>query len=284
MITVPHLEARASRQAPAAPGTLPALTPSRPAADAPLSDRRPRLFLDQGPPNRRSVASAKSRVPLRRKRPAGTQGDGDIDEPSVVTGRARGLDHHAASEIDAPGPCLTPTCGGRTRRPRTEEWPLPDDHPRSQHQLEPLTRAARLQKRVRPQFLSLRQHRFRGQSLCLPIGPKKHRDSPIFSGRLFTSGCDPHLEGVLLHIHPLDDPSLLGREQVVQTVAKSASMSAEPVLANRSKIRRTSAASLSTTPAAALDLIAERWRADDATRTGPSGWPIRASARRRFLP
>jgi hypothetical protein len=111
------------------------LTPSCPDADAPPSDRRPRLSLDQGPPNRRSVASAKSRVPLRRKRPAGTQGDGDIDEPSVVTGRARGLDHHAASEIDAPGPCLTPTCGGRTRRPRTEEWPLPDDHPRSQHQL-----------------------------------------------------------------------------------------------------------------------------------------------------
>ena len=82
-----------------------------------------------------SAASAQSRVPLRRKRPAGTQGDGDIDEPSVVTGRARSLDHHAASEIDAPGPCLTPTCGGRTRRPRTEEWPLPDDHPRSRCQL-----------------------------------------------------------------------------------------------------------------------------------------------------
>ena len=106
-----------------------------PRCGCPRSDRRPRLSLDQGPPNRRSVASAKSRVPLRRKRPAGTQGDGDIDEPSVVTGRARGLDHHAASEIDAPGPRLTPTCGGRTRRPRTEEWPLPDDHPRSLCQL-----------------------------------------------------------------------------------------------------------------------------------------------------
>ena len=135
MITVPHLEARASRPGPAAPGAPPALTPSCPDADAPPSDRRPRLSLDQGPPNRRSVASAKSRVPLRRKRPAGTQGDGDIDEPSVVTGRARGLDHHAASEIDAPRPRLTPTCGGRTRRPRTEEWPLPDDQPRSRCQL-----------------------------------------------------------------------------------------------------------------------------------------------------
>ena len=77
----------------------------------------------------------RSRVPLRRKRPAGTRGSGDIDEPSAVTGRARSIGDHAASEIDAPGPRLTPTCGGRTRRPRTEEWPLPDDHPRSGCQL-----------------------------------------------------------------------------------------------------------------------------------------------------
>ena len=105
--------------------------------DAPrlASDRRPGLPLDQRPQNRRSVASAQSRVPLRRKRPAGTRGSGDIDEPSAVTGRARSIGDHALSEIDAPGPRLTPTCGGRTRRPRTEEWPLPDDHPRSGCQL-----------------------------------------------------------------------------------------------------------------------------------------------------
>ena len=78
---------------------------------------------------------ARSRVPLRRKRPAGTRGSGDIDKPSAVTERARSIGDHAASEIDAPGPRLTPTCGGRTRRPRTEEWPLPDDHPRSRCQL-----------------------------------------------------------------------------------------------------------------------------------------------------
>ncbi len=81
---------------------------------------------------------AQSRVPLRRKRPAGTQGSGDIDEPSAVTDRARSIGDRAASEIDAPRPRLTPTCGGRTRRPRTEEWPLPDNHPRSRRQLEPL--------------------------------------------------------------------------------------------------------------------------------------------------
>lgn len=104
-------------------------------APCPASDRRPGLPLDQGSQNTRSAASSKSRVPLRRKRPAGTRGSGDIDEPSVVTGRARSIGDYAASEIDAPGPRLTPTCGGRTRRPRTEEWPLPDDHPRSQRQL-----------------------------------------------------------------------------------------------------------------------------------------------------
>ena len=135
MITVPHLEARASRPTPAAPGASPALTPSHPDAVPLRSDRYPRLPLDQGPPNKPSAAPARSPVPLRRKRPAGTQGDGDIDEPSVVTERVRWLDHHAASEIDAPGPCLTPTCGGLKRRPRTEEWPLPDDHPRSRCQL-----------------------------------------------------------------------------------------------------------------------------------------------------
>ena len=95
----------------------------------------PRIAPGPGPQNRRSAASARSRVPLRRKRPAGTRGSGDIDEPSAVTGRARSIGDHALSEIDAPGPRLTPTCGGRTRRPRTEEWPLPDDHPRSRCQL-----------------------------------------------------------------------------------------------------------------------------------------------------
>jgi hypothetical protein len=111
------------------------LTPAPPDAPRPASDRRPGLPLDQRPQNRRSAASARSRVPLRRKRPAGTRGSGDIDEPSAVTGRARSIGDHAISEIDAPGPRLTPTCGGRMRRPRTEEWPLPDDHPRSRRQL-----------------------------------------------------------------------------------------------------------------------------------------------------
>ena len=99
------------------------------------SDRRPGLPLNQRSPTRRSAASTTSRVPLRRKRPAGTQGDGDIDEPSAVTERARSTDDHAASEIDAPGPPLTPTCGGHLRRPRTEEWTLPDNYPRSRCQL-----------------------------------------------------------------------------------------------------------------------------------------------------
>ena len=135
MISVPHLEARASRPGPAAPGASPALTPSRPDAVPLRSDRRPGLPLDQRLRTRRSAVSTRPRVPLRRKRPAGTQGGGDIDEPSVVTEGSRSIGDHAASEIDAPGPCLTPTCGGRTRRPRTEEWPLPDHHPRSQRQL-----------------------------------------------------------------------------------------------------------------------------------------------------
>jgi hypothetical protein len=152
MITLTHLEPRASRPMPAAPGASPALMPSRPDAGFPPSDRRPRP--DQGPQNRHPAASA-SRVPLRRKRPAGTQGGGDIDEPSAVTEQARSIGDRALSEIDAPGPYLTPACGGRLRRPRTEEWPLPDD-PQSRRQLgaldplSPITEA-RLQKRVRPQ-------------------------------------------------------------------------------------------------------------------------------------
>jgi hypothetical protein len=135
MITVPHLQARASRPGPAAPGASPALTRELPDAGLLRSDRRPGLPLDQSLRTRHSTVSTRPRVPLRRKRPAGTQGGGDIDEPSVVTERSRSIGNHAASEIDAPGPCLTPTCGGRTRRPRTEEWPLPDHHPRSQRQL-----------------------------------------------------------------------------------------------------------------------------------------------------
>jgi hypothetical protein len=135
MITVPHLEARASRPGPAAPGASPALTPSRPDAVLLRSDRRPGLPLDQSLRTRRSAVSTRPRVPLRRKRPAGTRGSGDIDEPSAVTERAHALGDRAASEIDAPGPCLTPTCGGRMRRPRTEEWPLPDHRPRSRRQL-----------------------------------------------------------------------------------------------------------------------------------------------------
>jgi hypothetical protein len=111
------------------------LTPAPPDAPRPASDRRPELPLDQRPQHRRSAASARSRVPLRRKRPAGTQGSGDIDEPSAGTGRARSIGDHALSEIDAPGPRLTPTCGGHTRRPRTEEWLLPDDPSRSRCQL-----------------------------------------------------------------------------------------------------------------------------------------------------
>src|ERR671910_56874 len=83
----------------------------------------------------KAAVSTRPRVPLRRKRPAGTRGGGDIDEPSAVTERVRSIGDRAASEIDAPGPRLTPTCGGRTRRPRTEEWPLPDDHPRRVCQL-----------------------------------------------------------------------------------------------------------------------------------------------------
>jgi len=125
MILIAHLTARASRPLPALPGASPAL-PARPDAGPPPSDRRPRLPFTTAPT---------SRVPLRRKRPAGTRGSGDIDEPSAVTERARSIGDHAASEIDAPSPRLTPTCGGHLRRPRTEEWPLPDHHPRSRHQL-----------------------------------------------------------------------------------------------------------------------------------------------------
>lgn len=135
MIPIAHLNARASRPLPAEPGASPALTPGLSDAAPPPSDRRPGLPLHHRSPARRSAASTTSRVPLRRKRPAGTRGSGDIDEPSAVTERARSIGDHAASEIDAPGPRLTPTCGGRMRRPRTEEWPLPDDHPRSRCQL-----------------------------------------------------------------------------------------------------------------------------------------------------
>ena len=126
MILIPHLSVRASRPMPALPGASPALTPGRPDAVPPPSDRRPRLPL---------ATAITSGVPLRRKRPAGTRGSGDIDEPSAVTERVRSIGDHAASEIDAPGPRLTPTCGGRKRRPRTEEWPLPDHHPRSRRRL-----------------------------------------------------------------------------------------------------------------------------------------------------
>ena len=135
MITIAHLEARASRPMPAPPGASPPLKPAHPDAGPPQSDRRPGSPLDQSSQTRRPAASTRSRVPLRRKRPAGTQGSGDIDKPSAVTERAPSLGDHTLSEIDAPGPHLTPACGGRTRRPRTEEWPLPDDHPRSGCQL-----------------------------------------------------------------------------------------------------------------------------------------------------
>ena len=138
MITVPHLDARASRPWPAAPGASPALPPPRAPDAGPLrSDRRPGLPLDQEPQTRRSAASARSRVPLRRKRPAGTRGSGDIDEPSAAAERACSIGDRAASEIDAPGPRLTPTCGGPLRRPRTEGMTVPDDHPRSRWALDP---------------------------------------------------------------------------------------------------------------------------------------------------
>ena len=135
MITIAHLGARASRPMPALPGASPALTPAQPDAGPPPSDRQPGSPLDQRSQTRPSAASTRSRVPLRRKRPAGTQGSGDIDKPSAVTGRACSIGDHARSEIDAPGPHLTPACGGRLRRPRTEEWTLPDHHPRSRRQL-----------------------------------------------------------------------------------------------------------------------------------------------------
>ena len=135
MITVRHLNARASRPMPAAPGASPALTPEPPDAGRLRSDRRPGSPLDQSSQTRRSAPSTRSRVPLQRKRPAGTQGSGDIDKPSAVTERACSIGDHALSEIDAPGPHLTPACGGRLRRPRIEEWPLPDHHPRRVCQL-----------------------------------------------------------------------------------------------------------------------------------------------------
>jgi hypothetical protein len=124
----PHASGGSSVKADAGcDGASPALTPSRPDADFLPSDRRPGLPPDQGPQNRHPAAST-SRVPLRRKRPAGTQGSGDIGEPSAVTERARSIGDRALSEIDAPGPHLTPACGGRLRQPRT-------DHPRSRRQL-----------------------------------------------------------------------------------------------------------------------------------------------------
>jgi hypothetical protein len=135
MIKVLHLDARASRPRPAAPGASPALTPEPPDAGPLRSDRRPESPLREGPPGQDPAVPARSPVPLRRKRPAGTQGSGDIDKPSAVTERACSIGDHALSEIDAPGPHLTPACGGRLRRPRTEEWTLPDHHPRSRRQL-----------------------------------------------------------------------------------------------------------------------------------------------------
>jgi hypothetical protein len=142
------------------------LTPGLPDAAPPPSDRRPGLPLDPRSPTRRSAASTTSRVPLRRKRPAGTQGSGDIDEPSAVTERARSIGDHATSEIDAPGPCLTPTCGGPLRRPRTEEWPLPDHHPRSRSQLGALDPRSPITEEGSG-VLSLRQNAQLGRSLCL---------------------------------------------------------------------------------------------------------------------
>jgi hypothetical protein len=128
MITIAHLEARASRPMPALPGASPALTAELPDAVPLRSDRRPGPPLRKRLPGQHPTVPVRSPVPLRRERPAGTRGSGDIDKPSAVTGRACSVGDHAASEIDAPGPRLTPTCGGRTRRPRTEEWPLSDDH------------------------------------------------------------------------------------------------------------------------------------------------------------
>ena len=165
MITVPHPEARASRPGPAAPGASPALTPSRPDAVPLRSDRRPGLPLRKGLPGEDPAVPAQSRVPLRRKRPAGTQGGGDIDEPSVVTEGSRSIGNHAVSEIDAPGPCLTPTCGGRTRRPRTEEWPLPDHHPRSRRQLGALDPRSPITEEG---------------STTVPVGPPRHPVGTFF--------------------------------------------------------------------------------------------------------
>jgi hypothetical protein len=171
------------------------LTPSHPDAGPLRSDRCPGPPLRKGLPGQHPAAPARSPVPLRRKRPAGTRGSGDIDEPSAVTGRACSIGDHAAPEIDAPGPCLTPTCGGRSRRPRTEESPLPDHHPRSRCQLgaldprSPITeeastsakaalanpsslRVGRLQRRARPSCTS--RHRttdFRLSELRARVAP-----------------------------------------------------------------------------------------------------------------
>jgi hypothetical protein len=78
------------------------------------------------------------------------------------------LDHHATWEIDAPGPRLTPACGGRRRRPRTEEWPCQTTTRSRCELLELLTRAARLQKRV------WQQGRAAGQALG-PAQPPQNR-------------------------------------------------------------------------------------------------------------
>jgi hypothetical protein len=187
MITVPHPEARASRPGPAAPGASPALTRSRPDAVPLRSDRRPGLPLRKGLPGEDPAVPAQSRVPLRRKRPAGTQGGGDIDEPSVVTEGSRSIGNHAVSEIDAPGPCLTPTCGGRTRRPRTEEWPLPDHHPRSRHQLGALDPRSPITEEGSTTVPLPPPRRPIGQSLRPLIGSREPRNSAVFCGRLCTS-------------------------------------------------------------------------------------------------
>jgi hypothetical protein len=185
MITVPHLEVRASRPGPAAPGASPALTPSRPDAVPLRSDRRPGLPLRTGLPGEDPAVPAQSRVPLRRKRPAGTQGGGDIDEPSVVTEGSRSIGNHAASEIDAPGPRLTPTCGGRTRRPRTEEWPLPDPHPRSQRQLGALDPRSPITEGFRP--FSVAEH----SPLTRGTGPGSLSEARLSPRLLYSGNRDP---------------------------------------------------------------------------------------------
>ena len=187
MITIAHLAARASRPLPALPGASPALTHEPPDAGSPRSDRRPGSPLDQSSQTRRSAASTRSRVPLRRKRPAGTQGSGDIDKPSAVTERACSIGDHALSEIDAPGPRLTPACGGRLRRPRTEEWPLPDDHPRSRCQLGALDPRSPITEEGLTTVPLPPPRRLWGQSLRPMIGPLKSPGIRPF----FADGCAP---------------------------------------------------------------------------------------------